>query len=92
MKKHTTRLGLALLAAAALLAACGGGGGDDCCIATNPGNGSQVPSSALQDSNGLVAYLKDLINNHTDDSSEPVALGSVELPVSNVIEPVSISQ
>jgi hypothetical protein len=50
-----------------------------------------VPNSALQDSNSLVAYLKDLIANHTDDTSEPVTLGSVVLPTSEVSEPLPVN-
>jgi hypothetical protein len=92
MKKHTTRLALALLVLAGLVSACGGGGGDDCCIAPPaPGNGSALPASALADSNGLVTYLKDLIANHTDSTSEPVALGTVTLPSDNAIEPISVN-
>lgn len=92
MKKHTMRLALALLALAGLLSACGGGGGDDCCIAPPaPGNGSALPASALADSNGLVTYLKDLIANHTDSTSEPVALGDVTLPTDSAAEPVALN-
>ena len=92
MKITFIRPASAVLAAAALLAACGGGGGDDCCIAP-PGtnNGSQLPSSATASSDGLVAYLKDLIANHTDNTSEPVALGSVTLPTSETSEPLPVN-
>jgi hypothetical protein len=91
MKKHTIRLALALLVLAGLVSACGGGS-DDCCIAPPaPANGSALPSSALADSNGLVTYLKDLIANHTDSTSEPVALGNVTLPADSTTEPIGVN-
>lgn len=90
MKKHTMRLALALLVLAGLLAACGGGD-DESAPPTTGSNGSALPSSALADSNGLVTYLKDLIANHTDSTSEPVALGDVTLPSDNATEPLSVN-
>ncbi|MCG2594613.1 hypothetical protein LZ009_17685 [Ramlibacter sp. XY19] len=93
MKKTSLRSALAVLAASALLAACGGGGGGlECCIAPpgngGTGNGSDLPSSALQSVEGLVAYVKDLIANGTNSTGEPVALGNVVLPTSETSEPI----
>lgn len=94
MKKTSLRSALAVLAASALLAACGGGGGGglECCIAPpgngGNGNGSELPGSALQSVEGLVAYVKDLIANGTNETGEPVALGNVTLPTSDTSEPL----
>jgi hypothetical protein len=81
-----------LLAVAGTLTACGGGGGDGGGGPSGGGavSGSDVPSSALQSSDGLVAYLKQLIAG-TSDSTEPVALGDVTLPQSDTTEPASVN-
>ncbi|HYF41877.1 MAG TPA: hypothetical protein VEA35_05450 [Ramlibacter sp.] len=83
----------AVLAAAAALAACGGGGdGDD---GGSGGGGSasgaagDLPGSARQSVNGLVAFVTGLIANGTNDTSEPVAAGNAPLPTDDNIEAVN---
>lgn len=86
----------ALLALAGMLGACsdgsstsggsaGGGGGG------GGSSGSDLPASALQSSDDLIAYLKQLIATQTNETSEPVMLGDVTLPVSDTTEPVSLN-
>ena len=83
-----------LLAAIGALTACGGGGGDDGGTTAGGGGGavagSDVPSSALQSSDGLVAFLKQLIAG-TSDNTEPIALGNVTLPLSDTTEPAAVN-
>ena len=92
MKKILSRPALAIAAATVLLSACGGGddgGGGSGTPA--PGAGTEVPSSALADGSGLVAYLKDLIATRTDNTSEPVVLGTAVLPVDDVGQPLPLN-
>lgn len=79
-----------LLAAAGTLTACGGGGGGGGTGGGGAVSGSDVPSSALQSSDGLVAFLKQLIAG-TSDTTEPIALGDVTLPTSDTTEPASVN-
>ena len=46
---------------------------------------------AMRRIEGLNAYLKDLIASMTDETSEPVALGNVELPTSETSEPLNVN-
>ena len=84
----------ALLAAAGLLTACGGGdgpsGGDGGGGGGGGGSGgSELPSSALQSSDALVAYVKSLIGSGTSETAAPVKLGDVTLPVTDTGTPAS---
>lgn len=72
-----------LLALVGMLSACGGGGGSG-------SNGSDLPSSALLSSDGLIAYVKELISSQTNETSDPIRLGDVTLPVSDTTEPVAV--
>jgi hypothetical protein len=45
-----------------------------------------VPASALQSVSGLLAYMNDLIANHTNETSQPVFLGDATLPTSDTTE------
>jgi hypothetical protein len=77
------------IALSAVLGACGSSGGDDDAPpAPSPGTGSDVPSSALESVAGLLAYVNELIAG-TSETSEPVRVGDVTLPVSDTTEPVN---
>jgi hypothetical protein len=85
------------LAAAAALTACGGddGGG----FAGNNGTGSNtgtgngasggIPASALASVDGLMAFMNDLIANRTDETSEPIDLGTSALPTDDTKDVIS---
>ena len=89
--KHQASLGA--LALSALLVGCGSGGGDD--DRNNnpmppPTSSTDVPASALESTSGLVAFVRELIGQ-TSDTSEPVRIGDVKLPVDDTAEPVPVS-
>ena len=84
---HTPLIALAMTAA---VAGCGGdssGGGDG----ANGGPGVSVPSttdipaSALAGVDGLIAFMNQLIDTGTNDTSEPIKLGDANLPVDDTI-------
>lgn len=89
----------ALLALAGMLGACsdggsvsggvGGGGGSG--GGGGGSSGSDLPASALQSSDGLIAYMKQLIATQTNETSEPIRLGDVTLPVSDNTEPANVN-
>lgn len=73
---------LALAATCAALAACGGGDGGGTPASTPTADANTVPQSARDSAAGLVAYLQDLIANHTNETDPPVSLeGVTTLPV-----------
>jgi hypothetical protein len=74
------RVALATVAAAAALSACGGGGG---------GDGSEQPSAISQQVSSLLAYMNQLIAG-TDETSEPVDIEAVAVPVDDTAEPSAI--
>ncbi|RZI76851.1 MAG: hypothetical protein EOP13_00765 [Pseudomonas sp.] len=87
----------AATAAILMLAGCGGGGGGDGGPTNIGGNGTgggtsggALPASALQSSDGFVAYLKQVVANRFD-TSEPIDLGNaVAAPTSNTTEAVGL--
>lgn len=81
---------VALAAAAALLAGCGGGSDDGGSGRASSG-GSQVPASALQSTDGLVAFLRNLNNNGTDSTSAPLTLGDATLPKTDTAAPSPVN-
>ncbi|MCC2635064.1 MAG: hypothetical protein K0S48_2950 [Ramlibacter sp.] len=84
------RPGCVVLAAAALLAACGGGGGEEG-VARAPRGASEVPASALQSPEGLVAFQKSLDNSGDDATNSPLILGDATLPTSDASEPIAVN-
>ena len=78
---------LAMVAAAAL-SACGGDSNDGGNSGSNGASGG-IPASALASVDGLMAFMADLIANKTDETSEPIDLGTAELPVDDANEVVS---
>jgi len=78
------------LAIAAVLAACGSGGGDSGPpVVTAPQPTSDIPASAQANSEGLIAFLTNVIATMTNDTSEPLLVGNAVLPVSDNTEPVN---
>ena len=76
---------MALLMTAAV-AACGGGGGSDVAAPpppTPPTSQSGIPASALDSVDGLIAFMNQLIDTGTNDTSEPILLGDSVLPVND---------
>ena len=78
---------LIALAITAAVAACGGGGGGG----SSAGSGAAapvaaasacaIPASAVASIGGLLAFLNQLIDTATNETSEPLALCDVTLPV-----------
>ena len=83
--KQSIRYAAVALAAAAALAGCGGHSDNGAATATS---GSDLPDSALQSVEGLVAWANDQIANHTSSTTEPLVLGNVTLPTSDTREPI----
>ena len=97
-QKNVRMVAAALLATGALaLAGCGGGGGDGgpSNIGGNGGgngggtSGGTVPATALQNSDGFIAYVKQVVANQFD-TSEPIELGNVVAPKNDTAEAVGI--
>ena len=97
-QKNVRMVAAALLATGALaLAGCGGGGGDGgpSNIGGNGGgngggtSGGTVPATALQNSDGFIAYVKQVVANKLD-GSEPIDLGGAVAPTSNTAEAVGL--
>ncbi len=76
------RVALATACTAALLSACGGGGGGGGGDSTQPGEVSQAVTQ-------LLAYMNQLIAG-TDETSEPVNIDAVAVPVDETTEPSAI--
>ena len=73
----------ALLATAALVSACGGGGqGDAAVAAVDP-----IPASASATTLGFTSFVAGLVSSET---AEPLELGSLVPPTSEVDEPVAV--
>lgn len=81
------RMPFMALAMTAAVAACGGGGGGGGEAAAPPAESSAtgVPASALQSVDGLIAFMNQLIDTMTNDTSEPILLGDIVLPVDDTI-------
>jgi hypothetical protein len=82
-------------AAAAILTLAGCGGGSDGGSWSGAGNngagtsGGTIPTSALQSSDGFIAYVKQVVANKLD-ASEPIDLGDVVGPRNDTAEAVGI--
>lgn len=72
-------IGLAITAA---VAGCGGGGGGSSAAAPAAAPATcAIPASALASVGGLIAFVNQLIDTATNETSEPLALCDVTLPV-----------
>lgn len=80
----------AALLSAAALSGCGGddGGGGSANNANNGASGG-IPASALASVDGLIAFMNDLIANRTDETSEPIDLGTSPLPTDDTKDVIS---
>jgi hypothetical protein len=92
MLKFNLRTTFAALVMTVSVAACGGGGGggEGSDVAapsspTSPSLLSDIPASALASVDGLIAFMNQLIDTGTNDTSEPILLGESVLPVSDTI-------
>jgi len=79
---RTTCMALVMTAA---VAACGGGGGSGAAAPSAPSSVSGIPASALDSVDGLIAFMTQLINTGTNDTSEPMLLGESVLPANDTI-------
>lgn len=82
-------IAISLGAAALAIAGCGSSDSNDTGAGTGTGTttgASDVPSSALQSSQGLVSYLQQQIDSSTSDTGEPVVVGDVVLPTDDSTE------
>ena len=93
MLKFNLHKPLMVLVLTAGVAACGSGGGSsDFGGGTggtpnppNPSATSDTPASALASVGGLIAFMNQLIDTGTNDTSEPIVLGDASLPVDDTI-------
>ena len=87
MLKFNLRATFIALVMTASVAACGGGGGggSDVAAPASPSSPSDIPASALASVDGLIAFMNNLIDTGTNDTSEPILLGESVLPVSDTI-------
>ena len=83
LKLDAHKLLIALVMTAGV-AACGGGGGGSAPGEPAASSGG-VPASALASVDGLVAFMNQLMDTGTNDTSEPILLGDASLPVDNAI-------
>ena len=81
---------LIALAITVALAGCGGGGGGGggggsaAAPAAEPAT-CAIPASALASVGGLIAFMNQLIDTATNETSEPIALCDVTLPVDDTV-------
>ena len=96
MFKFNVKPPLIVLVMTAALAACGGGsGGGGADVGGGAGGApgaaapapatSDIPASALASVDGLIAFMNQLIDTGTNDTSEPIRLGDASLPVDDTI-------
>ena len=85
MVKFNIRTTCMALVMTAAVAACGGGGGSDAAAPSSPTSLSGIPASALGSVDGLIAFMNQLIDTGTNDTSEPILLGESVLPVNDAI-------
>ena len=101
MFKFTVNRPLIAMVMTAALAACGGGGGGGSGVGAGVGAGvgggaggapgaaapatTDIPASALASVDGLIAFMNQLIDTGTNDTSEPIVLGDASLPVDDTI-------
>ena len=69
------------------VAACGGGGGDGggAFSGAPAASSGGIPASALASVDGLIAFMNQLIDTGTNDTSEPILLGEASLPTDDTI-------
>lgn len=87
---YTVLIGLVMTAA---VTACSGGaeggGGVGGGLNGTPGqpisSTTDIPPSALASVDGLIAFMNQLIDNGTNDTSDPIVLGDASLPVDDTI-------
>lgn len=84
--KRTIRRALLAVSIGATLAGCGGSGGGGG-SATGAAGGTELPASAMQSVEALMAWANDQIAHQTNSASEPVAIGQATLPTSDTREP-----
>lgn len=80
MFKLTMYKPLIALAITAAVAGCGGGSSGGVAAPPPP----DIPASALASVDGLIAFLNQLIDTATNETSEPLVLGDVILPVDDI--------
>jgi hypothetical protein len=86
--KHMTLPGLAaLVLSAGLLSACGGGGGYDAATPEVPPVADSVPGAIANSVDALIAFAKGLA---TDDTAEPLLLGTVVPATDDTGEPAAL--
>ena len=92
MLKFNLHTPLIVLVMTAAVAACGsGGGGSDFGGGAGGAPGvaapatSDIPAFALASVDGLIAFMNQLIDTGTNDTSEPIRLGDAILPVNDTI-------
>ena len=85
LKFNLRTIFIALVMTASVAACGGGGGGGDVAAPTSPSLSSDIPASALASVDGLIAFMNNLIDTGTNDTSEPILLGESVLPVSDTI-------
>ena len=92
-KIYTPLIALVMTAAVAGCGGGGGGGGDIGAVGGGAGGApvvaapdpNSIPASALASVDGLIAFMNQLIDNGTNDTSEPIVLGDASLPVDDTI-------
>ena len=70
------------------VAACGGGdggGGSGTAPGAQAPPSGGIPASALASVDGLIAFMNQLIDTGTNDTSEPILLGEASLPTDDTI-------
>ena len=93
---HTPLIVLVMTAAVAACGSGGGGGADVGGVGGGAGGAggapgaappatSDIPASALASVDGLIAFMNQLIDTGTNDTSEPIRLGDASLPVDDTI-------
>ena len=101
MLKFNLNTPLIALVMTAAVAACGSGGGSGGADVGGIGGAgvggaggapgaaapatSDIPASALASVDGLIAFMNQLIDTGTNDTSEPILLGDASLPVDDTI-------
>ena len=93
MHKHLLRNVLLASATALALSACGGGGGDGGAppvVTPTPGPTTDVPTSAMATTDGLLAYVKTLLGM-TSETGEPVVIGDIALPTDDTAPPAPVN-
>lgn len=95
MRKPDLRTMALILGLCAGLGGCGGGGGggEGGAVAgtpTTPDDNGVIPAAALQSVDGLIAHLRELLQQ-ASETAEPIALGNAVLPTSETSEPLGLN-